>query len=210
MNAETTTSNNHQATRTPDQGASAAATAHARIHLGGYVVISFVATMLALATANECQSITHLPSLVYGIVLWGWWGVIASALWELGARKPAVSSFSVKAIAIQIPVSLVLSLMHLVVLWSLGFTALGWGEHRNPTVGVAQPYQCEPLRHRDSDLRFHFWDHRHHSISNSRPAGSYEVARIAAAALRRTTPSAPDAAGTALPLQHAKRDYYVG
>ncbi|MDQ1453796.1 MAG: hypothetical protein QOJ51_7221 [Acidobacteriaceae bacterium] len=132
MNAETTTSNNSQTTRTPEQGASAAATGHAGIHLGGYVVISFVATMLALATANECQSITHLPSLVYGIVLWGWWGVIASALWELGARKPAVSSFSVKAIAIQIPVSLVLGLMHLVVLWSLGFTPLGWGSTETP------------------------------------------------------------------------------
>jgi hypothetical protein len=132
MNAETTTSNNHQATRTPEQGASAAATAHAGMHLGGYVVISFVATVLALATAHECQSITHLPSLVYGIVLWGWWGVIASALWELGARKPAVSSFSLMAISLHVLVGAVLGVLHLLALWSLGFTGLGWYANQTP------------------------------------------------------------------------------
>jgi sensor histidine kinase YesM len=126
MNARPRVQKISQLMPTPEQIGFTATTAHAGIHLNGYVVISSIATVLALATANECQSITHLSSLVYGIVLWGWWGIIASALWKLRARTSAVSSFSVKAISVHVPVGLVLGVMHLLLLWSLGFTALGW------------------------------------------------------------------------------------
>src|SRR5690242_13330290 len=54
--------------------------------LTGYLVISSVALALALLTAEECHSITHLPSLIYGLVLWGWWGIIATTLWAIDAR----------------------------------------------------------------------------------------------------------------------------
>ena len=47
------------------------------VWLNGHVITFSIAALLALVTANECQSITHPASLVYGVVLWGWWGVIA-------------------------------------------------------------------------------------------------------------------------------------
>jgi hypothetical protein len=43
-----------------------------RIHLFGFAVIAFTSLALALATASECQSVLHLPSLYYGLVLWAW------------------------------------------------------------------------------------------------------------------------------------------
>jgi Histidine kinase len=132
MNAATASSNDRQLVRTLEQRGSTVVTAHPGIHLSGYVVISSLATMLALATANECQSITHLSSLIYGIVLWGWWGIIASALWKLGARTSAVSSFSAKAMSIHVSVGAVLGVLHLLVLWSMGFTGLGWYANQTP------------------------------------------------------------------------------
>ncbi len=51
-----------------------------------YAVIISSAIMLSLVTADECHSITYLPSLTYGLVLWGWWGILASALWRVGQK----------------------------------------------------------------------------------------------------------------------------
>ena len=94
--------------------------------LNGHVITFAIAALLALATASECRSITHPASLAYGAVLWGWWGAVANALWRLGKRRPFVASFSVKAVAIHLPVAALLGAAHLALLWSLGFTALGW------------------------------------------------------------------------------------
>jgi hypothetical protein len=58
------------------------------IRLNGLVVIFSASIVLALATASECQSVIHLPSLMYGAVLWGWWGVVTSVIWKLGQRVP--------------------------------------------------------------------------------------------------------------------------
>ena len=101
----------------------------AGLRLNGHAVITTMAIVLALATASECQSITHLPSLMYGAVLWGWWGCIASALWGLGRRVPSISSFSLKAIAMHTFAGSVLGLAHLLLLGSLGFTVSTWRAH---------------------------------------------------------------------------------
>jgi hypothetical protein len=53
-------------------------------NFNAHVVIFSLAGVLALATASECHSITHLPSLLYGAVLWGWWALMASSLWRVG------------------------------------------------------------------------------------------------------------------------------
>jgi len=84
MNASTATLADTQALRrfekdapyTPDGG----------IRLNGHVVIFSVVTLLTLVTAGECHSVTHLriPSLLYGAVLWGWWGCVACILWKIG------------------------------------------------------------------------------------------------------------------------------
>jgi Histidine kinase len=82
--------------------------------------------VLALATASECGSVMHPASLVYGAVLWGWWGTIACVLWKLAPRLPIVSSLSVKTILLHVIAGSVLALVHLLMLWSIGFP-LGWG-----------------------------------------------------------------------------------
>jgi sensor histidine kinase YesM len=96
------------------------------VRLNGHLVIFSVAIILALATADECQSITHLPSLMYGGVLWGWWGLIASAGWKLAQRMPPLSNFSFRTISIHLLLASALGLIHLFLLWSLGFSAAGW------------------------------------------------------------------------------------
>jgi len=103
---------------------------HARVWLvNAHLVIFSVATALALATASECHSITHLPSLLYGIVLWEWWGCIVSLLWTLSRRISFLSGFSPKAIATHILAAPALGLVHLLLLGSLGFTVENWKQH---------------------------------------------------------------------------------
>jgi sensor histidine kinase YesM len=89
-------------------------------------VIFSAAVVLALATASECKSITHWPSLVYGAYLWLWWGAVGVALWRLGERRPFVSSFSPRAISLHVLAGTVLGVIHLLVIGSLGFTVPEW------------------------------------------------------------------------------------
>jgi sensor histidine kinase YesM len=99
------------------------------IALNAHAVIFSLATVLALATASECHSITYLPSLQYGAVLWGWWGCIASVLWMLNRQAPFPSGFSAKAMSIHALAGLLLGAAHLLLLGSLGFTVTGWQAH---------------------------------------------------------------------------------
>ena len=101
----------------------------AGLRLNGHAVIFTLATVLALATASECHSITYPPSLLYGAVLWGWWGCITSAMWKLSQRVPLASSFSPKAISAHVLAGSALGVVHLFLLGSLGFTDSGWHVH---------------------------------------------------------------------------------
>ena len=94
--------------------------------VNGYLLILSLAAVLALATAAECGSVLHPASVIYGAVLWGWWGTIACALWKLAPRLPSVSSLSLKGILVQASIGSVLALVHLLMLWAIGFP-LGWG-----------------------------------------------------------------------------------
>jgi hypothetical protein len=94
--------------------------------INAHVLIFSVAAVLALATASECHSITHLPSLLYGVVLWGWWGLVASALWKLGQQVRLVSSLSLRAVALQVLAGVALGIAHLVLLGGLNFPNAGW------------------------------------------------------------------------------------
>jgi signal transduction histidine kinase len=96
------------------------------LRINAWLIILPVTIALVLATASECQSITHLPSLMYGAVLWGWWGLIASAGWKLAERFPPLSNLSLRTISIHLSLASFLGFAHLVLLWSLGFTSAGW------------------------------------------------------------------------------------
>ena len=95
----------------------------------GLAVIASVSAVLALATASECHSISHLPSLLYGVVLWGWWGGIAGTLWTMGPRKPGIMRFSPAAILLHVATGCILGVVHLLLLGGLGFTEPDWRVH---------------------------------------------------------------------------------
>lgn len=126
MNAFTTSSGyQNTATISREKTADETATPMSK-HLNGYLMILSLTAMLALATAGECGSVMHPASLIYGAVLWGWWGTIACVLWKLAPKLPIVSSLSVKTILLHAVAGSVLALVHLLMLWGIGFP-LGWG-----------------------------------------------------------------------------------
>jgi hypothetical protein len=106
-----------------------AATGGRLVRVNGLAVIVSASAVLALATASECHSITHLPSLLYGVVLWGWWGGIAGTLWTLGPRKPGIIRFPPAAVLLHVVAGCVLGVVHLLLLGGLGFTAPDWRGH---------------------------------------------------------------------------------
>src|SRR5215471_5739473 len=99
------------------------------LRFGGSTAIFGLSFILALATASECGGITHLCSLLYGAVLWGWWGVIASTMWKLRHRVHITSTISAKVMSTHTLVGLVLATVHLLLLGSLGLTVPGWRAH---------------------------------------------------------------------------------
>jgi signal transduction histidine kinase len=88
-----------------------------------YFAVWSVAAVLALMTANECSSVTHLPSLLYGVVLWGWWGLLASLLWLVGKEFPSVTPFSPRIAIAHLFAAPLAAYLHLILLWSLSYTA---------------------------------------------------------------------------------------
>jgi hypothetical protein len=126
MNALTTSPEYRQAPAMLQEKTAEEGAAPASRHLNGYLLIVSLAAVLAIATAAECGSVMHPASLVYGAVLWGWWGTIACVLWKLAPRLPIVSSLSVKTIMLHVVAGSALALVHLLMLWGIGFP-LGWG-----------------------------------------------------------------------------------
>lgn len=100
-----------------------------RIH--PFLIIFSLTFFLALMTASECHSITHIPSLIYGIVLWCWWGGVASSLWKLGQIKPNVLRFSLPAISFHILAGSILAVVHLLLLGGVGFTNRDWMKYKS-------------------------------------------------------------------------------
>jgi hypothetical protein len=101
-------------TRTPS--------AKPKLRVNGYLAMFSLAGVLALATASECSSITHLPSLMYGAVFWLWWAGLAAAMWKLSKRFPLVTSFSPATICAHLSIGSALGVIHLLLLGGLGFT----------------------------------------------------------------------------------------
>ena len=101
----------------------------ARMRMLGLMVIGASSLLLALATANECHSIFHPPSLLYGLVLWGWWGCIGGTLWSGGFRKPGIVGFAPAALVTHLVIGCALGVTHLLLLGSTGFVYSDWRAH---------------------------------------------------------------------------------
>lgn len=101
----------------------------ARTRAFGLLAIGLSSVLLALATANECHSIFYPPSLLYGLVLWGWWGLIGSTLWLGSFLRPGIVGFAPAALGIHLVIGCVLGVAHLLLLGSTGFIGGGWRGH---------------------------------------------------------------------------------
>lgn len=95
---------------------------------GGPLFFAGTSLLLALATAAECQSITHLPSLIYGLVLWGWWGTLAYSLWRVGPGSPLLR-LSRWNMALHLLIACAAAVVHLMLLGSLGIFIAEWRVH---------------------------------------------------------------------------------
>jgi Histidine kinase len=99
-----------------------------------------LALVLALIAAAECHSITIqsypgypiLPSLLYGCILWCWWGIAAAVLWKF-AERSGKDFFSSSSAAKHIGVGVFVAAAHVVVLQ--GF--LDWSRQEWPVPGQA-------------------------------------------------------------------------
>jgi hypothetical protein len=76
-------------------------------------------TVLSLGIAEECRSIAHLPSLLYGCFYWEWWGVIIAVLWKLGTHEKLLSKLSLKTALINTVLATTLGIAHLLLLGAL-------------------------------------------------------------------------------------------
>lgn len=94
-------------------------------------MIQLLAGALTLATASECSSIAHLPSLIYGLALWGWWSMIATCLWLIGLNRPSKSQFSFWALCLHVLLGCVFAVAHLLLIGAVGFVTPEWHANRS-------------------------------------------------------------------------------
>jgi sensor histidine kinase YesM len=106
-----------------------------RVHRSGMLIIGAAALILSLVTANECHSITHLPSLLYGFTLWGWWGFIGIVHWKIGPMMPALLRLSPSNLALHSIAGCVVATLHLLLLGSLALVVPEW-KTNGPTITV--------------------------------------------------------------------------
>jgi hypothetical protein len=112
-----------------------------RLLFGAGTLVLCVAGILTVATAISChafltQAGSHAPltpSLIYGAVLWLWWGGTAHILWGASRKWSAVLSLSAKSVALQIAAGFTITAAHLAALqWTVRSVVKVW-----PDVGSA-------------------------------------------------------------------------
>jgi signal transduction histidine kinase len=129
MNASAVVSTFATQDRTAKQALKPEPSSASRIHLYGLAAIVIASLSLAGVTASECHSIFYFPSSLYGFVLWGWWGCLASLLWTIGFTKPSILRASPIALVGDGLAGCGLGVVHLLLLGSLGFMSEGWQKH---------------------------------------------------------------------------------
>ena len=97
-----------------------------RIFSNGPLIIAAASIVLSLGTAVECGSISHVPSLIYGLILWGWWGITASILWQAGKGGCSLLELSRRNMALHTVIACAAGVVHLMLLGSLGIFIAEW------------------------------------------------------------------------------------
>jgi len=101
----------------PKRRADSLSTLHAR----GVVCVIAASMVLAIITANECHGVIRslhpstpfAPSLVCGIVMWLWWGLVAVGMWRWAHYWPEVLRFSFKSFVLHSGMASLLGAVHL-------------------------------------------------------------------------------------------------
>jgi two-component sensor histidine kinase len=86
----------------------------------GLLVLAAATLVCALAAALECHAVVNasapggpfLPSAIYGLVLWGWWGLAAGVLWTV-AENSTADFFALRAAMLQLLIGPALALAHM-------------------------------------------------------------------------------------------------
>ena len=103
----------------------------------GVLILLVLSAILAVVTANECRNgllerygrAAIAPSVLFGVVMWAWWGCIAGALWLVAKRKPEILRFSLATFLFHVIVGTAISILHLVVLQqSIRAIGMHWTE----------------------------------------------------------------------------------
>ncbi len=96
-----------------------------RITLWGETrIIGIITSVLVVATAIQCHLFIDQhgepgrwsPSILYGALLWVWWGVFAGLLWATGRRWPDLWHISWVNVLFQIVTGMLLAFGHLLLL----------------------------------------------------------------------------------------------
>lgn len=104
------------------------------IRFPGVFLIFPVAGVLAFVTAGQCHAtlerfdphVSFIPSLIFGAVMWVWWGLFAACLWIMSRRYPWIVAFNQKGLLFHSFISTILVLLHLALLqatirWTIAF-----------------------------------------------------------------------------------------
>ncbi|WP_158789990.1 sensor histidine kinase [Granulicella sp. L60] len=91
------------------------------LHARGVLAVLAVTTVFAAFTASECHNyltsrlagISVLPSLLFGLVMWIWWGAIAAGLWMWARFRPAILRFSTRSFLLHLISGSALAVLHL-------------------------------------------------------------------------------------------------
>jgi hypothetical protein len=120
----------------PQQGAGARSSNIVTAH--PMISIQCLALVFALIAAAECHRITIqsypgyslLPSVLYGLVLWCWWGIAAAAIWKF-AERSGKDFFSFSPAFKQVCIGAVAAGAHILALQSL----IEWSGRQWPVPG---------------------------------------------------------------------------
>ena len=109
------------------------------LHARGVLIFIAISLVLAVVTANECHgvfraihsSVSFFPSLLFGLVMWLWWGCVAAAIWWWAQSKPQVLRFSGRMIFLHLALGCLLIGCHLVLMQgTLHLIGVFWHEWR--------------------------------------------------------------------------------
>jgi sensor histidine kinase YesM len=119
----------------PDNPAVIISTLHGR----GVLAVTAGTVILAGLTASRCHTyftshhaeVSVVPSILFGIVMWLWWGLVALAMWLLARNHPESLRFSIRTVLAQVLAGSVVGYLHLQAIQltvRAGYVWPGWEE----------------------------------------------------------------------------------